>query len=361
MTEKYHIGLIGCGGIAHTYARELTDENERAELTAAVEINDDLRTYFASTYNIAHTYTSATAMLANHNLDLVIIATPPATHATLITEALESGVHVWCEKPMVTSLAEADAIQAVVERTGKTCSSVFQWRFGAASTHFKNLIDANTFGRPLVGICHTLWYRTPDYYDKQWRGRFGGASMNLGIHAMDFLLWLQGEWLDVNAVMDTLDHDIDAEDVLLAHVRFKSGMLASIINSAISPRQSSYMRMDFQKATIELEHLYQHNNDHWKVSIPDRATYTDELKQWQTIEGDYPASQTAQLIRLLSDLEQDRTPMPDVLDVRNTLEFLTCLYKSAATGQPVRKGSITPGDVFYDNIFGEAQSAILKR
>jgi len=69
---------------------------------------------------------------------------------------------------------------------------------GIARQHVRRLIDSGELGRPLVAVCNTLWYRDNAYYAVPWRGTWqselGGVSMGHGIHIMDLLLYLCGDW-----------------------------------------------------------------------------------------------------------------------------------------------------------------------
>jgi predicted dehydrogenase len=172
---------------------------------------------------------------------------------------------------------------------------------------------------------------------------------------MDMFLWLMGDWAEVSAMIGTLDRNIEVEDVSMALVRFASGAFGSIVNSVLSPRQVSYVRFDFQRATVELEHLYSHNNDHWRFSIPENAPYTEELERWRTIQDNVQASHAAQLKHTLDALERGEAPLVSGAQARNTIEFLTALYKSALTRQLVQRGSITPDDPFYYHVYGETK------
>lgn len=351
----FQIALIGCGSIAHVYADAVLGETNRAHLLAIADTKPNTLATFAARYNVANAYSSLSALLERHQPNLIIIATPPATHAALIEQALRAGAHVWCEKPLVASLAQLDRVQALVDETNLTCTSVFQWRFGSAGVHIKKQIQEGAFGRPLLGICHTLWHRLPAYYAVPWRGKWetelGGVGMNLGIHAMDFFLWLLGEWAEVNTMMTTLERDIEVENVMVATLRFRNGMLGSIVNSAVSPRQTSYIRLDFAKTTVELEHLYEHSDEHWRVHLP-QETFDDQHAEWNAFPNTQPASQATQFAYLLDALERGETPSPSAADVRPTLDLVASLYKSAMTGQAVQANSIQPGDPFYDAMSG---------
>lgn len=357
----YRAAIIGTGNIARSHIRALRSEPERVEVVAAVDVVADNLDNFCETHGIPHRYADAQTMLDEQRPDLVHICTPPWTHMDLCLLALRAGAHVLCEKPLVASLDQMDRVQAVEREVGRTCSSVFQWRFGAGSQHFKRLIDSRALGRPLVGICNTTWYRNHEYYLVPWRGKWdtelGGVSMGHGVHAMDFFLWLMGDWAEVSAMAGTLDRNMEVEDVSMVHVAFNSGALGSIVNSVLSPRQESYLRFDFQRATVELSHLYSYDNSDWRYSIPEGATYTDELAAWQTIEADTPVSHAAQLTALLDALERGQAPLTSGPEARKTIEFLTALYKSALTRQPVAQGSIGPEDPFYFHLYGAHKPA----
>lgn len=348
--------IVGTGSIAKSHMSALRHEQERVEVIAAFDISPQNLTQYCEEHHIECRYADMQAMLDEQKPDLVHICTPPGTHFDLCVQALNSGAHVFCEKPFVASLYEVDRLQAIERTVGRTCSVVFQWRFGSGAQHLKRLMEEGELGRPLVGICNTTWYRSHAYYEVPWRGKWdtelGGVSMGHGIHAMDMFLWLMGDWAEVSAVIGTLDRNVEVEDVSMAHVRFSNGALGSIVNSVLSPREVSYVRFDFQRATVELEHLYSHTNEHWRFSIPKGSDDVDDLERWRTIEGSAPASHATQLTHLLDALERGEAPLTSGEQARNTVEFLTVLYKSALTRQPIQRGSIGSDDPFYYHVYG---------
>ena len=230
-------------------------------------------------------------------------------------------------------------------------------RFASSNAHLSLLVRAGKLGRPLVGVCNTLWYRDTAYYDVPWRGRWatelGGPTMGLGIHAMDHFLHLMGEWTEVTAIADTLDRAIEVEDVSMALVRFASGAAGSIVNSALSPRQETYLRLDYQRATVELTHLYGYNREHWKLSVPPAAQDDGLVEAWQSFPPDVGSTHGAQLNALVIDMDHGTRPLTSGPEALRTIELLTAIYKSAFTRQIVARGSIVPGDPFYDALHGD--------
>ena len=361
----YRVAIIGTGGIAGAHMRALTSMGDRVQVVAGVDVDRSRVEAYCAEHGIPHAYTDAGAMLAAEQPDMVHIATPPGTHYDLIMAGLEAGAWVLCEKPLCTSLAELDRIAQAEQRTGTFCSSVFQWRFGSGAQHLKHLIQEDAMGRPLVGLCQTTWYRDHAYFQVLWRGKWateaGGPTMGHGIHAMDLFLWLLGDWQEVCAMADTLDRAIEVEDVSMAVVRFANGALGSIVNSILSPRQETYLRFDFQRATVELRGLYGYANKDWRYSLPDGVSDEAALARWREVPHDEPAGHAAQLRALLDSMDRHERPLASTTDVRPTLEFITCLYKSAATGRTMRRGSISPDDPFYHHVAGRAAQGALGR
>jgi predicted dehydrogenase len=351
---KQRVAIIGTGGISGAHVSAWSDNADRVEPVAAVDIDKDRVADFAAKHGIPNAYTDAAEMLATEKPDIVSICTPPSFHLPIIKQALEAGAWVFCEKPLVASLRELDEIAELERSTGNACVSVFQWRFGAAGQHLRNQIDVGLFGRAYVGLCQTTWYRDEAYYAVPWRGTWkselGGVNMGQAIHLIDLMVWLMGnDWEEVTAIADTLRHDIEVEDTALAMLRFRNRALVSIVSSVLSPDQVSRVRLDFERATLEVQALYRYGNDDWTITPPPNQELPEGAWPPATDER---ASHGAELGFVLDAMRDSKRPPANVDDIRPTFELLTSIYKSSRTGQPVRQGSILPGDPFYDHVSG---------
>lgn len=356
------IAIIGTGNSVNNHLTAIRALGERVQLVAAVDLDEARVKAVSEANNIPKWYTDVETMLAAEQPDLVSIITPPATHKDLAVTCLEAGAWVYCEKPLCASLAEFDEIEAAETRTGRYVSTVFQWRFGSAAKHLKGLMAEGVLGRPLVGVCNTLWYRTPDYYRVPWRGKWktelGGPTMTLGIHLMDLFLWLMGEWTEVRAMTATLDRDIEVEDVSMALVKFQNGAVGTITNSVLSPRQESYLRLDFQQATVEVNALYRYSNENWRFSLPDGAANPELNAQWGSLTDNVSGRHEVQLSEILEAMAHKTRPPVSGNEARRILTFTASLYKSAYTGEPVYSDSITPDDPFYYGVGNGIHSSI---
>jgi len=346
--------IVGTGGIANIHVAGLRRSADRAEIVAAVDLDAEALEAFTKKHEIPAAYTGLAEMLEKERPDLVHLCTPPATHVPLAITCLEGGAWVLCEKPLAGSLAELDRVADVEEKTGGCFCGVFQWRFGSSARHLKALAEAGTLGRPLVGLCQTTWYRPPAYFEVPWRGKWetelGGPTLGHGIHAMDLFLHVLGDWEEVQASVATLDRDIEVEDVSMAIVRFAGGAMGSIVNSVLSPREESYLRWDYQKATVELRHLYEHRNRHWTCT-PAKGE-ADVRPAWDALTEDRPSHHGTEIADLLDCMARGQRPLVSGHEIRRTVEFLSALYRAAASGSPVKRGEIQPGDPFYDHVAG---------
>ncbi|MCR2827506.1 Gfo/Idh/MocA family protein [Microbacterium sp. zg.Y909] len=348
--------IIGTGGIAHAHAQALADLAPRIALAAVVDLDTDRAREFAQRFGADAVYPDADALLASEQLDLVHICTPPQTHVPLAIAALRAGVPALIEKPTALSLAEMDELVAVSRETGVPALTVYQHRFGAGAQRLMRLVADGALGRPLVATCETLWHRGPGYFDLPWRGRWeiegGGPTMGHGIHQFDLLLAVLGPWSRLTAFAARQQLPTDTEDVSMALVEFDNGALATVVNSIVSPRETSRLRFDFAHATVELEHLYGYTDADWTFTPAPGHEHLAEL--WESDPDGGPSGHRAQIAAIVDALAAGATPGVDAADARRTLEFAAATYASAFRGVPVRAGEIAGDDPFLQSMAGGA-------
>lgn len=359
--RRIRAAVVGAGGIArsaHLPALARLGAEGELEIVAAADIDADALGRLCAEGGIPHAYRDLGRMLAERRPDLVVVCTPPVLHREQTVAALRAGAWVWCEKPPVPALADFDAVEAEEGANGGPYAAiVFQHRFGSGARHVGRLLGGRAMGRPLVAHCQTTWYRDAAYYAVPWRGRWrsegGGPAMGHGIHQMDLLLDLLGPWSEVRAMAGRLVHEVETEDVSTALVRFRNGALATIVNSVLSPDETSRIRIDCERATVELTHLYGHRNGDWRITAAPGVP-EEEAAGWRDFGRDVPSSHLAQLRELVASMRAGERPRSSGADGRSSLELITALYKSAFTDTTVRAGDIGPGDPFYTALHGGA-------
>ena len=139
-------------------------------------------------------------------------------------------------------------------------------------------------------------------------------------------------------------------------VRFANGAMVSMVNSLLSPRETSYLRFDFPEATVELSHLYGYDNSHWTwTPAPHRPDATPA--ELGAPLDDEPSSHAAQLRALLRSLRAGERPEAGGDDGRRVLGLIAALYESASTGRPVTPTMITAANPFYPSMSGRPSAA----
>ena len=347
-------GIIGTGGIANAHAEAL--QLAGAELAVAVDIDPGRAAAFADKWGVAATAASL-AVAADAGLDLVAVCTPPSSHASLALEALGLGLNVVLEKPPALSLRQMRELQDAERASGKHVSCIFQHRFGSGARKLAALQESGALGNALTGFCNTLWFRNQEYFDVPWRGLWdvegGGPTMGHGIHQFDLLLHLWGPWQEVTAFAGRLARRTETEDVSTAIVRFESGALSTVINSVISPRETSQLRFDYDHSTVELEHLYGYDDAHWRFTPAPGQEHLAAL--WADGSPATPSGHPAQYAPIVDSIRAGTVPPVTLTEAYPTMELAAAIYASAITGRTVRRGDITDGNPFFDRADGRLE------
>lgn len=355
--EALRVAIAGTGNIARVHAKALGEASGPAvNLVAVMDVDDGKLGPFGRDFGIRETYRDLDDLLGHGRPDLVHVCTPPSTHYELALGCLRAGVSVLVEKPPTISLREFDELAAAEGAgQGPWFATVFQQRFGSGQRRLKALASGGVLGRPLVAICNTTWFRDQVYFDVPWRGRWdtegGGPTMGHGIHQMDMLLDVLGEWTEVSAVARTQARETATEDLSLAHVTFANGAVASVVNSVLSPREETYLRFDFERATVEVTHLYGYGDDDWRIT-PAPGCEDEVLDAWKHAESGTPSGHAAQFRHVRDALASGCRPPVGPAEARRTMALVAGIYASAFTRALVTPGELAPGTPFYRQMNG---------
>jgi predicted dehydrogenase len=161
-------------------------------------------------------------------VDAVDICTPSGLHALQGMTAAKAGLHVLCEKPLDISLERATELVETCEAKGLVLSCVLQRRTYRGARIVAEAVRDGRLGQLLSCSAYVKWWRDQAYYDSSgWRGTWaldGGVLANQALHALDHVVWLAGPVIAVDfATAETRAHRMEAEDFLMAALRFQSG------------------------------------------------------------------------------------------------------------------------------------------
>lgn len=331
MTDTLRCAIVGTGAIAHAHAKAIA-AYPHAQLVAVTDLSRDSATSFADEFGGPDVYDDLDALLTSEHPDVVHVCTPPVAHAGQSVAASRAGAHVIVEKPPAPSLEELDDMRSAAADAGRELVVVFQQRTGTAAAHVKRLLEEGAFGRPLIAQCQTLWFRDAAYFAVPWRGKWetegGGPTLGHAIHQIDLLAFLLGDWESVQARLWRLDRETQTEDASTATLTFANGAIASVVTSAVSPRETSSIRIDTQRATITVDHLYGHGHEHWRITPA--PGFEAEAAAWSLPDAEEPSSHDV-LIRDVFDALRSGTPLPSVgTDPARSFELIAAIYASAA-------------------------------
>jgi len=277
--------------------------------------------------------------LNDPEVDLIDICLPPHLHLPISLNALEAGKHVVCEKPLVSSLADCDALAEAEANAPGHLFPVFQYRFGPATARLDALIEAGLAGQPHVASLETHWNRGAEYYAVPWRGTWarenGGAVLGHAIHNHDLLMRYFGPVAGVQAQVATRINPIETEDCAAISFRFENGSLATSSVTLGASGDTTRIRFVFEHLTATSGTLpYAPAEGDWTFSARDPA---QQAQVDAVLAGVSPApSGFAGFFAALADaLAGAGGRAVRLQDGRRSIELVTAVYQSAATAKEV--------------------------
>ena len=198
------IGVIGCGAIARSHLHAYAELGEEMAIVIALcDVDEERLAGAAESWPRARTTRDFAEMLAPGDLDMVLVATMPNTHAQMAIAALEAGAHVFCEKPFATCLAEATAILDTAARVGRQVQLGTNMRYIPSSLYLRDLVASGEVGDPL--FCRASAYHlNPPWWGPHYQlARSGGGVLaSTLVHVLDLGMWIAGSPNPVSATWE---------------------------------------------------------------------------------------------------------------------------------------------------------------
>ncbi len=144
-------GIVGCGNVCERKSGPAMYKTPHSALAAVMRRDAEKAADFARRHNVPKSYTDAAALIADPEVDIVYVATPPGTHRELAVQALEAGKPVYVEKPMAMNHAECLEMIAAAEKAGQKLFVAYYRRALPYFLKVKELLDGGSVGQPLSG------------------------------------------------------------------------------------------------------------------------------------------------------------------------------------------------------------------
>lgn len=185
------IGLVGCGVISDAYLSN-AEQFPFVEMIACADINEAASQEKAEKFGLEAM--TVEKLLADDRIDIVLNLTTPQHHVDVNLAALNAGKHAYCEKPLGTSLAEAEKLLEATSRTGLRVGCAPDTFLGGAHQTARRIMDSGAIGKAVAGTAfmmvpgHEIWHPNPDFYYKPG----GGPLMDMGPYYITGLINMLG-------------------------------------------------------------------------------------------------------------------------------------------------------------------------
>ncbi len=346
MAKIYNVAVIGLGiGRAHI-EEGYSKHEDKFRVLALCDLDETRLAKVAGEFGVERTTALFDEILAMPEVDILDICTPPNTHYQQVLAGLKAGKQIICEKPLVGSLAHADAVIAAEQAVKTRVMPIFQYRYGDGLQKARRIVEAGLAGRHYLATVETAWTRGADYYAVPWRGKWatelGGALLTHAIHQHDILTYLAGPIASVYCRRATRVNAIETEDCAAASLEMSDGSLATLAVTLGSRKEITRLRFCFENVTFEsCQEPYAPGNDPWQII----AANEDVQARIDAVLADFthvPSRFAGQFAAYHATLEAGAPPPVTLSDARQSLELITALFHSSETGQavalPIRAG-----------------------
>jgi len=197
MADRLRVGIVGAGPVTERYHLSAVRGVPEVRATMIIDVDAARAQRFAERNGFPRWSSELPELFGS--VDLAIVALPNHLHAPVSCELLAHGIHVLCEKPMARTPAECKLMIDAANRSGALLAVGHNRRFKNHIQLAKEWLDRKLIGE-ITSVeseegSATDWQRSPAYFDPAKSG--GGSLMDVGIHAIDLIRWLAGEFAEV--------------------------------------------------------------------------------------------------------------------------------------------------------------------
>ena len=318
------VGVVGLGYWGPNLARNFA-AIDGCELAWLCDGSEQIRAKLADAFPGVRTSAEIDELLADPGLDAVVLATPVPTHAELAARVLEAGKHCFVEKPLATTVADAQRAVDAAEEAGRILMVGHLLEYHPAVTHLKELLDADELG--------SLYY-------------VYGNRVNLGkLRAEENALWSLGAH-DVSVVLHLIDEEPvecsahgesyvrgGVQDVVFCYLRFPSGQVAHLHLSWLDPHKERRITVVGSKRMATFDDM----RTEGKLTVYDKG-FDEDASSWgeyitRAGESFSPRLANAEPLRLecqhfIDCIREGRTPRSDGHSGLRVVRVLEALQRS---------------------------------
>jgi predicted dehydrogenase len=341
------VAVVGVAGIgqAHLFAAPAVD----GMTLAGVFDVDGERAARAANDHKTIAFSHFSTLCTSGEADAVVIATPPATHAPLVREALAAGLHVYCEKPLTPTAAEGYALAQQAEDAGLVLHVGHQFRYHKGYAATRHCVTTGEIGEVFrVNLVATNWFRAQRYFDASpWRAAWatagGGVLLSQAVHQLDALITFAGMPSRVYAQWYRANHVADVEDEVTALLEWPNGARGTLTASLNDPGGYELIELHGDRGAIECRN-YDLRRARYESAQRTTRECPDEFPEgtvdWEPVAVARKPSEWFDMIldshrEFVAAVAESRPSVLDAREATRVIEFVNALYLSAARGEAV--------------------------
>ncbi|RLF60792.1 MAG: hypothetical protein DRN25_01870 [Thermoplasmata archaeon] len=335
--KRIRIAVIGMGVSGCLHAESLKQIKDKAEIAAICDKNEEQVKFNASMYG-CDAYTDYHDILKRDDIDAVDICLPHHLHAQVAVEAAEAGKHILVEKPIATTIEDADRMIRSARKHGVKLMVAENHAFVPAHQLVRDLVRKGMVGRIFLAKAYEITGDVP-VEPNTWKilPEVKGSLLDMGVHRFFVLRWIVGEVESVFAFAKKLVCELDTEndDTAVVLLKFKNGALGEVdvtCGAVIEP--TNRLEIYGTEGTILEDHM-------WEKPV----MYCSNHKGYETdgwikpevehspFPGYYQLSFRKEMEHFVDCIINDEEPMVTGEDGREALRIALTAYKSLETGK----------------------------
>lgn len=299
--DPVRVGVIGVGHLGHHHARVYT-EILGARLVGVVDIDDERATSVGESLGVP-SFSDVDLFFERCDLDAVSIVVPTCDHYDMACRALKRGIHVLVEKPVTTTVEQAENLLRLAEREGLVLQVGHIERFNSAVQYVRNTVK-----EPLMLQSRRLGPFSSRIADV-------GVVLDLMIHDIDIILSLVSAPL-VSITASGRSIMGCHEDIAMAQLNFEDGTLADILVSRVSERRLRQLEIMERERFVTVDYATQDVSIH--RCVQDRSTGMLEVIEHPVFPKGEPLK--LELQHFISCVHDGRKPLVSIADGKRALE-----------------------------------------
>ena len=335
--KQLNIGIIGAGRIGKVHMQSITYNVPTAKVLGITDVFKDGLQELADKYGIEKVHDDYKEMLADKDIDAVLVCSSTDTHADISIEAAKAGKHVFCEKPVDLTPEKVQAVIDAVAEAGVKLQVGFNRRFDHNFAHVRSLINEGKVGNlELIKITS----RDPEPPPAEYAAVSGGMFLDMTIHDFDMARFLAGSdvtevYASATCLVDPAIGEAGDVDTAIINLKFENGALGVIDNS----RRAAYGYDQRIEVFGSKGAAMAANDTPTNVTVMNAEGVTTDKPLYFFLER-YMQSFRDEMVQFVDAILNDKETPTTGVDGLNSILVALAAKKSVKEGRPVKISEI---------------------